>query len=580
MTSSAWLQFAAYLALLTGLAVPLGHYMARVYTGEARLAQRVLAPVERVLYRLLGIDPGREMGWREYTLAVLAISLVSLVTVYAIQRLQGILPFNPAGLAGVPAALAFNAAVSFVSNTNWQSYGGETTMSHLTQMLALTVQNFVSAAVGMAVLAAFIRGLHRRTASTLGNAWVDTTRGVLYVLLPLSVVLSLLLVSQGVVQTMSAAREVTLVQPFQADSAVVTTQTIAVGPAASQVAIKQLGTNGGGFFNVNSAHPLENPSPFSNLLEMLAILLIPAALCFAFGRMVKDDRQGWAIFAAMALMFAALTIPTIAAEQGGNPALTAAGADQAASAAQPGGNMEGKEARFGPVGSGLWAAATTSASNGSVNAMHDSFTPLGGLWPLWLMQLGEVVFGGVGSGLYGMLIFAILAVFIAGLMVGRTPEYLGKKIEAREVTLAALVVLLPSALLLIGTAIAVLLPAGRASIPNPGAHGFTEVLYAFSSASNNNGSAFAGLNANTPFFNLALGVAMFVGRFWIIVPVLAIAGSLAGKKSVPPGLGTLPTHTPLFVALLIGTVLLVGALAHLPGLALGPIVEHLMLMGH
>ena len=580
MTSSAVLHFAAYLALLTGLAVPLGHYMARVYTGEARLAQRVLAPVERVLYRLLGIDPGREMGWREYTLAVLAISLVSLVTVYAIQRLQGILPFNPAGLAGVPAALAFNTAVSFVSNTNWQSYGGETTMSHLTQMLALTVQNFVSAAVGMAVLAAFIRGLHRRTASTLGNAWVDTTRGVLYVLLPLAVMLSLLLVSQGVVQTMAASREVTLVQPFQADSAVVTTQAIAVGPAASQVAIKQLGTNGGGFFNVNSAHPLENPTPFSNLLELLAILLIPAALCFTFGRMVKDDRQGWAILAAMALMFAALTIPTIAAEQGGNPALTAVGADQAASAAQPGGNMEGKEARFGPVSSALWAAATTSASNGSVNAMHDSFTPLGGLWPLWLMQLGEVVFGGVGSGLYGMLIFAILAVFIAGLMVGRTPEYLGKKIEAREVTLAVLVVLLPSALLLVGSAVAVAVPVARASILNPGAHGFTEVLYAFSSASNNNGSAFAGLNANTPFFNLALGVAMFVGRFWIIVPVLAIAGSMAGKKSVPPGLGTLPTHTPLFVALLIGTVLLVGALAHLPGLALGPIVEHLMLMGH
>ncbi len=580
MTSSAWLQFAAYLALLTGLAVPLGHYMARVYTGEARIAQRVLAPVERVLYQLLGIDPGREMGWREYTLAVLAISLVSLVAVYAIQRLQGVLPFNPAGFAGVPAALAFNTAVSFVSNTNWQSYGGETTMSHLTQMLALTVQNFVSAAVGMAVLAAFIRGLHRRTASTLGNAWVDTTRGVLYVLLPLAVMLSLLLVSQGVVQTMAASREVTLVQPFQADSAVVTTQAIAVGPAASQVAIKQLGTNGGGFFNVNSAHPLENPTPFSNLLELLAILLIPAALCFTFGRMVKDDRQGWAILAAMALMFAALTIPTIAAEQGGNPALTAVGADQAASAAQPGGNMEGKEARFGPVSSALWAAATTSASNGSVNAMHDSFTPLGGLWPLWLMQLGEVVFGGVGSGLYGMLIFAILAVFIAGLMVGRTPEYLGKKIEAREVTLAVLVVLLPSALLLVGSAVAVAVPVARASILNPGAHGFTEVLYAFSSASNNNGSAFAGLNANTPFFNLALGVAMFVGRFWIIVPVLAIAGSMAGKKSVPPGLGTLPTHTPLFVALLIGTVLLVGALAHLPGLALGPVVEHLMLMGH
>jgi K+-transporting ATPase ATPase A chain len=580
MTSFAWLQLGGYLALLVGLGVPLGHYMARVYTGEAKLAQRALAPVERLLYRLLGIDPGREMGWREYTLAVLAISAVSLVAVYAIQRLQGVLPGNPAGFAGVPAALAFNTAMSFVTNTNWQAYGGETTMSNLTQMLALTVQNFVSAAVGMAVLAAFIRGLHRRTATTLGNAWVDVTRSVLYVLLPLAVVLSLLLVSQGVVQTMVASREVTLVQPFQADSSLVTTQTIAVGPAASQVAIKQLGTNGGGFFNVNAAHPLENPTPFSNLLEMLAILLIPVALCFTFGRMVKDDRQGWAIFAAMAIIFTVLTVATTSAEQAGNPVLTAVGADQAPSGVQPGGNMEGKEARFGPVSSALWATATTSASNGSVNSMHDSFTPLGGLWPLWLMQLGEVVFGGVGSGLYGMLIFVILAVFIAGLMVGRTPEYLGKKIEAREVTLSAVIVLLPSALLLIGTAVALVLPSATASIFNPGAHGFTEVLYGFTSASNNNGSAFAGLNANTPFFNLALGIAMFVSRFWIIVPTLAIAGSLAGKKSVPPGLGTLPTHTPLFVALLLGTVLLVGALAHLPGLALGPIVEHLMLMGH
>ena len=580
MTSMAWLQLGGYLASLVALGLPVGHYMARVYTGEARLAQRLLTPVERGFYRLLGIDPGREMGWREYTLTVLAISVVSLAVVYAIQRLQGVLPFNPAGFAGVPAALAFNTAVSFITNTNWQSYGGETTMSNLTQMLALTVQNFVSAAVGMAVLAAFIRGLHRRSSATLGNAWVDSTRSVLYILLPLATVLSLLLVSQGVVQTMAASRKVTMVEPFHADSAVITTQTIAVGPAASQVAIKQLGTNGGGFFNVNSAHPLENPTPFSNLLEVLAILLIPAALCFTFGRMVKDDRQGWAIFAAMAIVFTALTIPTIRAEQGGNPALTAVGADQVSSALQPGGNMEGKEARFGPVSSALWATATTAASNGSVNAMHDSFTPLGGLWPLWLMQLGEVVFGGVGSGLYGMLTFAILAVFIAGLMVGRTPEYLGKKIEAREVTLAVLIVLMPSALLLIGTAISVMLPAAKASIFNPGAHGFTEVLYNFSSASNNNGSAFGGMNANTPFFNAALGIAMFIGRFWIIVPTLAIAGSLAGKKSVPPGLGTLPTHTPLFVALLIGTVLLVGALAHLPGLALGPIVEHLMLMGH
>jgi K+-transporting ATPase ATPase A chain len=536
--------------------------------------------VERGFYRLLGIDPGREMGWREYTLAVLAISVVSLAAVYAIQRLQGVLPLNPAGLAGVPAALAFNTAVSFITNTNWQSYGGETTMSNLTQMLALTVQNFVSAAVGMAVLAAFIRGLHRRSSATLGNAWVDSTRSVLYILLPLATVLSLLLVSQGVVQSMAASHEVTLVQPFQSDSTTITTQTIAIGPAASQVAIKQLGTNGGGFFNVNSAHPLENPTPFSNLLEVLAILLIPAALCFTFGRMVKDDRQGWAIFASMAIIFAALTIPTMAAEQAGNPVLSAIGTDQAPSATQPGGNMEGKEARFGPVGSALWATATTGASNGSVNSMHDSFMPLGGLWPLWLMQLGEVVFGGVGSGLYGMLTFAILAVFIAGLMVGRTPEYLGKKIEAREVTLAALIVLLPSALLLVGTALAVMLPSATASIFNPGPHGFTEVLYAFSSASNNNGSAFAGLNANTSFYNVALGIAMFISRFWIIVPTLAIAGSLGSKKSVPAGLGTLPTHTPLFIVLLIGTVLLVGALAHLPGLALGPIVEHLMLMGH
>jgi len=580
MTSMAWLQLGGYLALLVALGLPLGHYMARVYSGEARVAQRLLAPVERGFYRLLGIDPGREMGWREYTLAVLAISVVSLAAVYAIQRLQGVLPLNPAGLAGVPAALAFNTAVSFITNTNWQSYGGETTMSNLTQMLALTVQNFVSAAVGMAVLAAFIRGLHRRSSATLGNAWVDSTRSVLYILLPLATVLSLLLVSQGVVQSMAASHEVTLVQPFQSDSTTITTQTIAIGPAASQVAIKQLGTNGGGFFNVNSAHPLENPTPFSNLLEVLAILLIPAALCFTFGRMVKDDRQGWAIFASMAIIFAALTIPTMAAEQAGNPVLSAIGTDQAPSATQPGGNMEGKEARFGPVGSALWATATTGASNGSVNSMHDSFMPLGGLWPLWLMQLGEVVFGGVGSGLYGMLTFAILAVFIAGLMVGRTPEYLGKKIEAREVTLAALIVLLPSALLLVGTALAVMLPSATASIFNPGPHGFTEVLYAFSSASNNNGSAFAGLNANTSFYNVALGIAMFISRFWIIVPTLAIAGSLGSKKSVPAGLGTLPTHTPLFIVLLIGTVLLVGALAHLPGLALGPIVEHLMLMGH
>ncbi len=580
MTPLAWTVLGALLLLLTLLGVPLGRYIARVYDGEAAVAHRILGPMERVTYRLMGVDPAREMAWREYAVVVLGISAVSLAAAYAIQRLQGLLPFNPAGVAGVPPALALNTAVSFVTNTNWQAYGGETTMSYLTQMLALTVQNFVSAAVGMAVLAAFVRGLHRRSAGTIGNAWVDVTRSLLYVLLPLSAVFALVLVSQGVVQTVQPYRAVELVQPLHGDSATVTTQTLALGPAASQVAIKQLGTNGGGFFNANSAHPFENPTPATNLLETLAILLIPGALCFTFGRMVRDERQGWAVYAAMTLLFVALTIPAIRAEQAGNPALTASGADQHASALQPGGNLEGKEVRFGIVASAIWATATTAASNGSVNTMHDSLTPAGGLWALWLIQLGEVVFGGVGSGLYGMLVFAILAVFLAGLMVGRTPEYLGKKLEAREIKLAALVVLLPNALLLIGTAIAVILPAARASILNPGAHGLTEVLYAFSSAANNNGSAFGGLSANTPFYNLALAVAMFVGRFWLMVPVLAIAGSLAAKRHVPEGPGTLPTHTPLFVALLAGTVLLVGALTHLPALALGPIVEQLTLTGH
>jgi K+-transporting ATPase ATPase A chain len=579
MTALAWVQVAVFMLLLTACAVPLGRHLARVYAGESPMANRIFGPLERGTYRLLGISPTHEMTWREYALVVLAISLASLVVVYALQRLQGLLPLNPAHLPGVPPALAWNTAVSFVTNTNWQAYGGESTMSHLTQMLALTVQNFVSAAVGMAVLVALVRGFTRHSSATIGNAWVDVTRGLVHVLLPLAVALALLLVSQGVVQSFAAPHTATLLEPLRTDSATVATQSIPVGPVASQVAIKQLGTNGGGYYNANSAHPLENPTPLSNLLEMLAILLIPAALCFTFGRLVKDERQGWALYAAMALIFVGLTIPTIASEQAGNPALVALGAEQAPSALHAGGNMEGKEVRVGPVGSALWATATTAASNGSVNAMHDSFTPLGGMWPLWLIQLGEVVFGGVGSGLYGMLVFAILAVFIAGLMVGRTPEYLGKKIEAADVTLAALVVLLPNALVLVGTAIAVVLPTAKSSIFNPGPHGLTEVLYAFSSASNNNGSAFGGLGANTTFFNLALGVAMFVGRFWVIMPVLAVAGSLAAKKSVPAGNGTLPTHTPLFVALLVGTVVLVGALTHLPALALGPIVEHLSLGG-
>jgi K+-transporting ATPase ATPase A chain len=467
-------------------------------------------------------------------------------------------------------------------------------------MLGLTVQNFLSAATGMAVLVAFVRGFRRVSADTIGNFWVDLVRSTLYILLPLSVVGAVVLVSQGVVQTFSASKTVELVQPVDYDNpktdaagqpvkdekgnpvtepATAKEQTIAVGPAASQVMIKQLGTNGGGFFNVNSAHPLENPTPLSNFVEVLSILLIGAALCYTFGALVKDTRQGWAVLAAMTIVFVALLAVAAWAENQGNPALAALGADQAASAAQPGGNMEGKEARFGIANSALWATATTAASNGSVNSMHDSFTPLGGLVPMWMMQLGEVIFGGVGSGLYGMLVFAIIAVFIAGLMIGRTPEYLGKKIEAFEMKMASIVILVPPLLVLVGTAVAVMLPQGLSSLANPGAHGFSEILYAFSSAGNNNGSAFAGLNANTPFYNTALGLAMWFSRYWLLVPVLAIAGSLAAKKAVPAGPGTLPTHTPLFVVLLVSTVLLVGALTFVPALALGPIVEQLMLYG-
>jgi K+-transporting ATPase ATPase A chain len=506
---------------------------------------------------------------------------------------------NPAGLGAVSPDSSFNTAVSFATNTNWQGYGGETTMSYLTQMLGLAVQNFVSAASGMAVLVAFIRGLTRRSSQTIGNFWVDLTRGTLYILLPLSLVMALALVSQGVVQTLRPYPKVQLVQPASYDEpvtgadgkpvldekgqpktkkATLTEQVIAVGPAASQIAIKQLGTNGGGFFNVNSAHPLENATPFSNFLEVLAILIISAALCHTFGVMVKDTRQGWAILAAMTLIFVVLLVVCGVAEQDGTPTLARLGLDLRPNAVQAGGNMEGKEVRYGVVNSALWATATTSASNGSVNSMHDSFTPLGGLVPMWLMQLGEVVYGGVGSGLYGMLVFAIIAVFVAGLMVGRTPEYLGKKIEAFEMKMASMVILMPPALVLLGTAVAVVTGAGRAGISNPGIHGFSQVLYAFSSASNNNGSAFAGLNANTPFYNTALALAMFLGRYWLKVPVLAIAGSLARKKIVPIGPGTLPTHTPLFVVLLIGVVIIVGALTFFPALGLGPIVEHLTMV--
>ncbi|MCU0501088.1 MAG: potassium-transporting ATPase subunit KdpA [Anaerolineae bacterium] len=578
MSASSWLQLALYPVILLLLVRPLGAYMARVYTGERTFLHPVLAPVEQLFYRAAGVNSNAEMGWQGYALAVLAFNLLGWGVVYILQRIQGFLPLNPQGFGAVTPDSSFNTAASFITNTNWQGYGGESTMSTMTQMLALTVQNFVSAATGMAVLVALARGFMRRSARTIGNFWIDLTRGTLYILLPLAFVLSLLLVSQGVVQTFGSYQATPLVQPtVDADGQAVTQQMLAVGPAASQIAIKQLGTNGGGFFNANSAHPFENPTPLSNLLEMLAIMLIPAALCYTFGKMIGDTRQGWSILAAMTILFVLILGLAVWAEQQGNPALAAFGVDQAASSVQPGGNMEGKEARFGIANSALWATATTAASNGSVNAMHDSLTPLGGLAAMWLIQLGEVVYGGVGSGLYGMLAFVIVAVFVAGLMVGRTPEYLGKKIEAYEMKMAALVILLPPMLVLLGTALAVLSPAGRAGILNPGPHGFSEVLYAFSSAGNNNGSAFAGLSANTPFYNLALGVVMLVARYWLIIPTLAIAGSVVAKKHVPAGAGTLPTTTPLFVGWLIAIVITVGALSFLPALALGPVVEQLMM---
>jgi potassium-transporting ATPase potassium-binding subunit len=600
MTANGYLQLAFYLVVLIGLAWPLGIHMARVYRDEPPGFVRWLKPVERGIYRICGISADDDMPWTRYAFAVLAFNLLGFFAVYALQRLQGGLPLNPEHLGGTTADLAFNTAVSFATNTNWQSYGGETTMSYLTQMLGLTVQNFVSAASGMAVLVALMRGFARREASGIGNFWVDLTRSTLYILLPLSLALSIALVGQGVVQTFSPYAKADLVQTVEYEQPklgtdgqpvndaegkpvmemrTATEQTIAVGPAASQVAIKQLGTNGGGFFNVNSAHPLENPTPLSNFMEMLSILLIPAALCFTFGKFVGDMRQGGAILAAMTIIFVALLALCVGAEQSGNSMFDRLGLATQASDMQAGGNMEGKDTRFGIVNSALWATATTAASNGSVNAMHDSFTPLGGLVPMWMIQLGEVIYGGVGSGLYGMIVFAIVGVFIAGLMIGRTPEYLGKKIEAFEMKMAAVAILIPPLMVLVGTALAVLLEAGRAGIANPGAHGFSEILYAFSSAGNNNGSAFAGLSANTPFYNVALGIAMLLARYWLMVPVLAIAGALAAKKIIPPSAGTLPTHTPLFVVLLVGTVVVVGALTFLPALALGPIVEHLQMIG-
>ena len=570
MNSQAWILLAVYLTVLLLMAWPLGAWLVSVSEGRLPRWMALFQAAERWLYRLAGVDASAGMGWRPYTLALIVFNFLGVLAVYALQRLQGVLLLNPQGMAGVSAESSFNTAVSFVSNTNWQGYVGEATMSYLTQMLALTVQNFFSAATGIVVVIALIRGFAARSSASIGNFWVDMTRVTAYVLLPLSLVFAVFLVSQGVIQNFSPYKEVsTLDAPG--------TQTLAMGPVASQEAIKMLGTNGGGFFNANSAHPYENPSALTNFLQMLAIFLIPTALVFMFGRMVGDSRQGWAVLAAMTAIFVVSVVVVTVQEQQGNPVLTQLGADQVASATQPGGNMEGKEARFGIAATGLFAALTTAASCGAVNGMHDSFTPLGGAVPLVLMQLGEVVFGGVGTGLYSMLIFAMLAVFIAGLMIGRTPEYLGKKIETYEMKMTSIAILVTPLLVLAGTAVAVQAEAGKAGVANPGAHGFSEILYAFTSAANNNGSAFAGLSANTPFYNTLLAIAMGFGRFGVIVPVLAIAGSLAAKKRMAVTAGTLPTHGPLFVTLLIGTVLLVGLLNYVPALALGPVVEHLML---
>jgi potassium-transporting ATPase potassium-binding subunit len=572
MTAAAAGLIALFLLLLLVCVKPLGLYMARVFEGQPVWLTRAGGAVERRIYGLCGIDPRSEMDWKQYALALLLFNALGTLAVYALQRSQAWLPLNPQKFPGVSADSAFNTAVSFVTNTNWQGYSGESAMSYLTQMAGLAVQNFLSAASGIVVAIALIRGLARHSHATVGNAWVDLTRCVLYILLPLALLLAVALTSQGVIQTFSPYRDVTTLEAGD-------TQTLPMGPVASQEAIKELGTNGGGFFNANSAHPYENPTALTNLLEMLAIVLIPAALTYSFGRMVGDTRQGWTVLAAMALLFVSLLSLAEYSEQHGNPLLARLGVDQSVSATAAGGNMEGKETRFGIAASALFATVTTATSCGAVNGMHDSFTPLGGLVPLFQMQLGEVVFGGVGTGLYSILIFAIVGVFIAGLMIGRTPEYLGKKIEAFEMKMSSIAILVMPFIVLTGTAVAVSVEAGRAAVANPGAHGFSEILYAFSSAGNNNGSAFAGISANTPFYNVALALVMWLGRFWPIVAVLAIAGSLAAKKRVPASEGTMPTHGVTFVILLIGTVLLVGALTFVPALALGPIVEHLML-GH
>ncbi|HLJ38609.1 MAG TPA: potassium-transporting ATPase subunit KdpA [Steroidobacteraceae bacterium] len=600
MTAASQILIVVYLAVALLCVKPLGLYMANVLEGRPIWVLRICAPLERWIYRLCGIDPAAEMRWKQYALALLVFNTSGALVVYGLQRLQQWLPLNPQHFANVSPDSSFNTAVSFVTNTNWQGYSGESTMSYLTQMAGLAVQNFLSASTGIVVAIALIRGFARHGASAIGNFWVDMTRSTLYVLLPLATLIAVLLMSQGVLQNFSPYKDLTTIETLQyqqpqvdaagnavkdakgeavMESAATRVQTLPMGPIASQEAIKELGTNGGGFLNANSAHPYENPTPLSNFIEMLAIILIPASLTYTFGRMVGDTRQGWAVLAAMTILFLVMVEVALVNEQGGNPLIARLGVDQSASTLQPGGNMEGKEARFGIAASSLFATITTGTSCGAVNAMHDSFTPLGGFVPLFNMMLGEVVFGGVGTGLYSMLIFAIVGVFIAGLMIGRTPEYLGKKIESFEMKMSSVAILVMPFIVLFGAAVGVSVAAGQAGAANPGAHGFSEILYSFVSASNNNGSAFGGISANTLFYNTALALAMWLGRYWPIVAVLAIAGSLAAKKRVPVTSGTMLTYGPTFVILLIGTVLLVGALTFVPALALGPIVEHLMLWG-
>jgi K+-transporting ATPase ATPase A chain len=597
MTNNAWLQIGFYLLVLLILVKPLGLYMAKVYEGKDFCLNRLLGWLERFIYRIGGVDPKKEMNWKTYALAMLFFNIVGGLILYAMMRFQNLLPFNPAGQSAVAPDLSFNTAISFITNTNWQNYGGESTLSYFTQMAGLAVHNFLSAATGMATLVAFIRGFVRKETDKLGNFWVDMTRSVLYILLPLSMAFGLVLIAQGVPQTLGNYQNVSLVQPTSYDQpmtntqgapvtvdgkaqtthVVVTEQSVALGPVASQEAIKLLGTNGGGFYNVNSAHPFENPTPFTNLLEILALTVIAAAFCYMFGVMAKDTRQGWAVLLAMLILLVPMIYFCVHFEQAGNPALNALTLGKNGTSLADG-NMEGKEVRFGVVQSGLFATTTTTTSCGAVNSMHDSFTPMGGFVPLWMLMLGEVALGGVGSGLYVMLVFVIVAVFVAGLMVGRTPEYLGKKIQSYEMKMASLIILIPPMTILICTALAVVVDAGRAGVSNPGAHGFSEILYAFTSQVANNGSAFAGLNGNTPFYNLMGAVAMWVGRFGLAIPALAIAGSVAQKKVVPQGSGTLPTHNLLFIVMLVSTVLIVGALTFFPALALGPVVEHLKMI--